>query len=219
MKTPLRFLRAVVVAMLAGMPWGAAWSQGGTGDRVPFPPMAGQDGYVVFPEVPDMKEHEDAAECIRRVLEREVPRARRIERAAFQDALYPWMEGTTKPRYQEDIGNLLARPLIQGRLSEIGTRYLILVFASRMESPVGIPGQCILVHCYGRGFYTVDTRLVVRVWDTRNRQAIGTSTSEGRGAGLDGAGLLPLILSLGTGVSCSEAGAAIAKALVAGTPE
>ncbi len=198
-----------------------AGTEGMAGERVEIPPIAGAEGYVVYPAVLDMVDQEEAAACIAAAIARDAPQARAIDPARFRDALYPWMEPTTKPRYEDQMQALARMPQIQERLSQLELRYLIQVDGRRNDGTYRGTTACTGAGCFSAGSQSMASSLSATVWDLREIRALGGIDARSSGTGVDlVVGIIPIVFIPYTGARvCTEAGDAIGRAVAAGTPK
>lgn len=61
-----------------------------------------------------------------------------LDKAVFQDALFPWFEAEIAPRTVEQMSGLLAKPVIKDRIAALGVRYLLVVASAGPSD--GFPG-------------------------------------------------------------------------------
>lgn len=231
---PALLRSAACCALLAGCPAptttevkpiaaaaGAPAAAGAEKPAADIPPIAGAEGYVVFPAVLDIVDQEEAAACIAAAITRDAPQARAIDPARFRDALYPWMEPTTKPRYDDQMEAFARMPHVRERLRQIGLRYLIQVDGRRSDGAYRSTSGCAGTGCFSAGSQSMASSLSATVWDLTEVRPLGRIDARSSGTSFDlVVGIIPIVFIPYTGARvCTEAGDAIGRAMAAGTPK
>lgn len=91
---------------------------------------------------------------------------------AVRDAVFPWFEPGILSRDTRDVEVALDRPLLQGRLRQIGIRYLLLFTARRARSATGDAPIPTPYGLFGPNVAQTAETIDASVWDVAARRSI-----------------------------------------------
>ncbi len=156
--------------------------------------FAAGDAIVIFPNRMGAAGLKDVefAECLEEAILSNRPDQRFVGANAFRDAFFPWFEPNTAPDTPDDLRRLLARPVVQNRISELGVHYVIVLAGSTQEGH-GFPGVlCGGTGCLGLAWWDRETKLTAIVWDMNTAGKVGEFTAMASGTAVVPAFVIPL---------------------------
>ena len=115
----------------------------------------------------------------------------------FVDATFPWFEPRTAPLNMEDLGEVIARPLIAGRIDDIGVRYLVWVEGTTERTDESGSLNCTFFSggipaCFGFLSWESGSDYTASVWDVERGMTVGTLSSEAAGTSFVPAVVVPI---------------------------
>ena len=115
----------------------------------------------------------------------------------FVDATFPWFEPRTAPINMDDLVKVLNRPLVAGRIREIGVRYLVWIEGATQRSDQSGTLQCTVVTggipaCFGFLSWENGANYEASIWDVREGTTVGMLSSEASGTSFVPAVVVPL---------------------------
>lgn len=102
-----------------------------------------------------------------------------METQKFVDELYPWMEYERFLESEEDFDNMLSKPLIENKISELGVMYLITISKASDQNLDG-PMLCHAA-CLGALMGEKENQLHATVWSLNNRDTIAKTSVKSTG--------------------------------------
>ena len=176
--------------------------------RVTATGFASGDSIVIFPDGMGANSIENVrfAKCVAKAILNNKPDQRFFAADAFKDALFPWLE--TAPNTPDDLNILLARPLVQDRISELGVRYIIvLAGGTKVDSSWKRPFFCGYSGCLGLTWWDRKTNLLAIVWDMKAGNKAGELTATSSGTAVVPAFVIPIpFIPLTETTACSDLG-------------
>ena len=115
----------------------------------------------------------------------------------FVDATFPWFEPRTAPLNMEDLGEVIARPLIARRIDDIGVRYLVWVEGTTERTDESGSLNCTFFSggipaCFGFLSWESGSDYTASVWDVERGMTVGTLSSEAAGTSFVPAVVVPI---------------------------
>ena len=115
----------------------------------------------------------------------------------FMDATFPWFEPRTAPLTMEDLAMVINRPLIAGRIDEIGVRYLVWIEGTTERTDESGSLNCTFFSggipaCFGFLSWESGSDYEASVWDVERGMTVGTLSSEAAGTSFVPAVVLPI---------------------------
>ena len=115
----------------------------------------------------------------------------------FVDATFPWFEPRTAPLNMEDLGEVIARPLIARRIDDIGVRYLVWVEGTTERTDESGSLNCTFFSggipaCFGFLSWESGSDYTASVWDVERGITVGTLSSEAAGTSFVPAVVVPI---------------------------
>ena len=115
----------------------------------------------------------------------------------FVDATFPWFEPRTAPLNMNDLTTVIDRPIIAGRIDEMGVRYLVWIEGTTERSDESGSLQCSffsggLPACFGFLSWETGSNYEASVWDVERGMTVGTLNSEAAGTSFVPAVVVPI---------------------------
>ncbi|HEY5645390.1 MAG TPA: hypothetical protein VIS76_05600 [Pseudomonadales bacterium] len=121
-----------------------------------------------------------------------------ISESDFRDALFPWFEPRTAPANTSDLPEIMSTPVVAGRLSELGLRYLVWIDGSTVRTDSSGSMTCSVTGagggCFGFLTWENDSSYEATVWDVRSGQTVGRVSSDAIGTSYIPAVVVPVPL-------------------------
>lgn len=149
--------------------------------------IAKGEGLVILakPVVEGLGAEDDFLDCLGKELGRGANPIRVQDNNRFVDALYPWFEASTAPTRPDNLGALLAHPLVAERMAAEGVRYLVWIDGSTKKTDSGGSIACAIGPggggCIGFGWWEKQSDYEATVWDLQNRKSTGSVSTNVNG--------------------------------------
>ena len=117
-------------------------------------------------------ERDGPAGCINDVIHHTDPQIPLYDGDDFRSALYPWFEPGVAPRTEEQLAQLLKRPLVSEKIAALGIRYVVTMNSGFHTSNAGgdvFPGPPGAVV-----WADVQVSLQANVWDVKEIRSVGS---------------------------------------------
>ena len=110
---------------------------------------------------------------------------------------FPWFEPRTAPINMEDLARVINRPLISGRIDEIGVRYLVWIEGTTERTDESGSLNCTFFSggipaCFGFLSWESGSNYEASVWDVERGMTVGTLSSEAAGTSFVPAVVVPI---------------------------
>jgi hypothetical protein len=175
------------------------------------------EAIVIFPNSMGAASPEDVkfSRCVERAFLRNMPNQRFVDHNAFRDALFPWFEANTAPRTPDELNQLLAKPLVQSRISQLGVGYVIAIAGGTTEKGGLRPFACGYIGgCIGLSWWDRRTNLTVLVWNLEKGGEVGEVEAKASGTAIMPAFLVPIpYIPMTETTACKELGRRLVELL------
>ncbi len=150
---------------------------------------------------------EDFIECLNETLAEGNKPLNTYPERAFIDRLFPWFEPRTAPSSVEALAQLLNRPKVSTRITEIGVRYLLWVDGYTESDDSGGSMGCTVGPfgggCFGFVWWDKDSAYEVSIWDLKLAESVGTISANVTGKSYMPAVIVPIpLVSRTQGIAC-----------------
>jgi hypothetical protein len=133
------------------------------------------------------------SECVERKLKSDLHNMKFISGDDFREAVYPWFEPSTAPKNEQELSNLLSKPLVRERIEDLGLEFLIYVSGSTEVHELG--GELIStdIGVYGKQSAKRETNIETSIWDIKKGVSLGSTNAHSEGKyGVVGVMILPI---------------------------
>lgn len=157
--------------------------------------------------------------CVTRAMQRNNATFKFISGREFRDALFPWFEPAIAPTNPNELALLIKKPLIEGRLSDLGVRYLIAISGLTTEGEG--KGAAVGGHLggLGAGWWDRSTQTSAIVWDLQKAHRAGALDVLASGTALMPVFILPFPFIPPTETTaCEQLARKLAAFLAGGRP-
>jgi hypothetical protein len=121
-----------------------------------------------------------------------------ISESEFRDAVFPWFEPRTAPANTADLPELMATPVLEKRLRELGLKYLVWIDGSTVRTDSAGSMTCSVTTagagCFGFLTWEHDSSYEATVWDVQSGSAVGRVSTDALGTSYMPAVVLPVPL-------------------------
>jgi hypothetical protein len=129
----------------------------------------------------------------------------------FMNALYPWFEPRTAPLRPNDIERLMQEPLVQAKMVELKTEYMVWIDGSTVRTDGAGSMTCGIgpggAGCFGFGTWGNDANYEAVIWDFTDRQEVGRVSTTASGQSYMPAVIIPIpIIAPVQGTACDGLG-------------
>ncbi len=121
-----------------------------------------------------------------------------ISEQVFADNLYPWFEPRTAPVRMEALSNMLERPEITQRITDLGVRFIVWVDGSTETTDKAGSVACSIgpggAGCIGFGTWDNESNYEASIWDFQSRTSVGQISADAKGTSYMPAIIVPIPL-------------------------